>query len=283
MRRAIVAGQFYAAGFQQLEEQIKNSFTDKLGPGALPIKKREKEIKGIIAPHAGYMFSGPCAAWAYKEITESKFPDLFILLGLDHGGFGLTCVTAQDFETPLGVVKTDKDFCKKLIDAGFDENDEAHAREHSIEVQIPFLQFASKGYLDKLRIVPIIIADSSYEKWARMIKDVLEKTKKQAIVIASSDFTHFGINYGYFPFKENIKENLYKLDKGAIEHIKNCDAYRFLDYCNETGATICGKFPIAVLLEIFKKQKADLLRYYTSGDVVDDYSGAVGYAAIVIS
>jgi AmmeMemoRadiSam system protein B len=104
-------------------------------------------------------------------------------------------------------------------------------------------------------------------------------------IITSSDFTHFGFNYGYFPFNENIKENIYGLDKGAINYIKELNAYRFLDYTDQTGATICGKYPIAVALELSKLlggKKAKLLHYYTSGDIIEDYGSAVGYASIII-
>ncbi|MBS3097212.1 AmmeMemoRadiSam system protein B, partial [Candidatus Woesearchaeota archaeon] len=91
-RKPIVAGQFYEGDFGALDKQINDCFESKFGPGALPLGKREKNVLGIIAPHAGYVFSGPCAAWAYKEVAESKFPDLFIMLGLSHSGFG-SCIS----------------------------------------------------------------------------------------------------------------------------------------------------------------------------------------------
>jgi AmmeMemoRadiSam system protein B len=285
IRKPIVAGQFYPSDFNELNNQIEESFHSKFGPGALPIKKRSKDLIGIIAPHAGYVYSGAGAAWAYKEIAESKFADLYIMLGLSHSGFG-TCVSLEDWETPFGVIKTDKEFGKKLIESGIKQDEAAHQQEHSIEVQLPFLQFANKDYLNQLKIIPIIASpDKNYEEVAKIIAEAIKELKINVCIITSSDFTHFGFNYGYFPFKDNIKENMYNLDNGAIEHIKKLNAYKFLDYSEQTGATICGKHPIAVMLELSKllgARKARLLHYYTSGDIVEDYGSAVGYAAVVI-
>lgn len=283
-RKPAVAGSFYEDSFDALDKQINDCFKSKFGPGELPISKREKNVVGIISPHAGYQFSGMGAAWAYKEVAESKFPDLFIMLGLSHSGFS-NCVSLADWETPFGIVENDKAFSKKLMENGSLKQDEmAHSDEHSIEVQLPFLQFVSKDRLRLLRIVPVIVS-SSYEEVAQAIVKTIKDTGKKAIIIASSDFTHYGLNYGYFPFSDNIKENMYKLDNGAIEHIKTLNAYRLLSYTDKTGATICGRMPIAAALEACKllgAKKARLLRYYTSGDVIGDYGSAVGYGALSI-
>lgn len=286
MRKPIVSGMFYADNFDELSNQINDSFHSKFGPGALPVKKRDNEIFGVIAPHAGYPFSGPGAAWAYKEIAESKFADVYIMLGLSHSGFK-SCVSLEDWETPFGTVKTDTEFARVLMaNSGLKHDEKAHSQEHSIEVQLPFLQFANKDCLNQIRICPIIVSeDNAYEEIAQSIKKTIEQTRKKAILIASSDFTHYGVNYGYFPFSDDIKENMYRLDNGAIEHIKKLDPEGFLSYINDTGATICGRTPIAVAIascKLLGAKKAKLLNYYTSGDITKDYSSAVGYGAISI-
>ncbi|MBW2982260.1 AmmeMemoRadiSam system protein B, partial [Candidatus Woesearchaeota archaeon] len=108
---------------------------------------------------------------------------------------------------------------------------------------------------------------------------------RKICLICSSDFTHFGINYAYMPFSDNIKENLYKLDKKAIRFIEKLDQWLFMNYIDETGATICGKDAIATMISACKaiggERKVRLLNYYTSGDVVGDYGNSVGYASIV--
>jgi len=278
VRKPIVAGQFYSDYKEELNEQLNDSFKSKFGPG-LPSKNKENDLIGVIAPHAGYVFSGPCAAWAYKEIAESKLPDTYILLGLSHQGFG-TCVSLEDWETPLSIVKNDKEFGDKL---DIKQDEKAHAMEHSIEVQIPFLQFANK---ENFKVVPIIVSqDMDYKEISEKIYEVIKALKRKVCIIASSDFTHYGVNYGYFPFQNNVRENLDKLDNGAIKHIEKLDAFKFLDYIETTKATICGKIPIAVALELSKKlgaKKAELLKYYNSGDISKDYGSMVGYGAIKI-
>ena len=277
MRNPAVSSAFYPADPDSLKNTIKKCFLSAFGPGKLP-EKGNKEIKGIIVPHAGYVYSGPCAAYCYKEIAESVPPDLFIILGLSHSGFS-SCLSLEDWKTPLGTVKVDKEFGKLLVKNGIPQDEQAHAAEHSIEVQIPFLQFILKDF----KFIPIIVS-GNYKSVADAILKTLKQAKKKAIIITSSDFTHYGENYGYAPFTDDIKNNMYKLDKGAIEQIKKLDAQGFLDYIDKTGATICGRYPIACLLECIKPSKAELLKYYTSADISkSDYSMAVGYAALKFS
>ncbi len=285
IRKPAVAGQFYEANFEKLEKQIKDCFLSKLGPAELPLKKREKNILGAICPHAGYAYSGPCASWAYKEIGESVFADLYILLGPNHTGLGKTSTLLEDFQTPFGVIKVDKEFGVALIkNSSLVESRPAHLHEHSIEVQLPFLQFVERDYLKQLRFLPIVVnSDCNYKELAAAIKKTIEKTKKSVRIIASSDFTHYGSAYGYTPFSSNIKENITALDNKAVEFIKKLDAQGFLEYVKQTGATICGALPIAVLIEILKDKakKIRVLQHYNSGDVSGDYSNCVDYLSIV--
>jgi len=286
IRQPVMAGHFYEENPKKLEKQIINCFESKFGPGVLPSKRKNKRIVGVIAPHAGYVFSGPCAVWAYKEIAEAEFPEVYIMLGLSHSG-KKSCISLSDWETPLGIVKNDTEFGKLIMkNAGLKNDEQTHLGEHSIEVQLPFLQFASKDRIKDLRICPIIISPGTpYEEIAKGIDKTINQTGKNAVIIASSDFTHYGLNYGFFPFTENIKENMKKFDAKAIEHIKNLDDKGFLKYVFDNDATICGAYPIAALLSLakyFDAKKAILQHYYTSGDIINDYSSAVGYASIIL-
>lgn len=281
-RAAIAAGTFYESSFNALDKQIRESFLHKKGPGELQIEKRKGDVVGAIVPHAGFMFSGACAAWAYKEIGEAEFPDLYIILGTSHTG-SETALSMENFETPFGIVRVDQRFAHDLMKrAGLKADDKAHAHEHSIEVQLPFLQFVCKDFLTKLRILPIVISqDADYKKLGLDIKETIMDSGKKVCVLASSDFTHYGRNYHYLPFTSDVKKRLYELDGKAIEFIKKMDAEGFLNYVHETGATICGSIPIVVLLNSIKAKSVKLLQYYTSGDILGDYKNAVGYASIV--
>ena len=287
VREPSVSGQFYESSFGALNKQIENCFHDKRGPGDLPIEKRsEQKISAVIVPHAGYLFSGACAAWSYKEIAESKFPDAFLLLGPNHFGTG-SGLSIGDWRTPLGLVKTHKDLIrgiKENTDLNIAEHN--HITEHSLEVQLPFLQFSNKDLIHNLRIVPITFGhDINFQEVGKQLHEYLKKVKKDIVIVVSTDFTHYGPSYRYVPFSSDIPERISKLDKGAIDLIMHFDTGGFKDYVNKTGITICGFMPILVFLEMMeqteKKPKPHLLMHYTSGDVLGDYKNSVSYVSMV--
>ena len=278
MREPIATG-FYEDNFDALEKQITECFKHKLGPGDLPIKKRDKKLKAVIVPHAGYSYSGPCAAWAYKEIAESEFPKTFILLGPTHRS-NKSGISLEDWKTPFGIVKTDKELAIKIKEnTELEIDEETHTDEHSIEVQLPFLQFVNKDKLSNLKIVAIAITnDIDYRKLANDLNKITKD--KKIVFIVSSDFTHYGPDYGYVPFSSDIKERLENLDKEAFNHIKNLNADGFADFINKSGATICGFMPILLLLEMLEKAKVEVLLYYTSAALTGDERNSVSYASI---
>lgn len=286
-RKAVYAGQFYEKNEQALDKQITECFEGKNGPGALPLSKRtSKNIQAIIAPHAGYQFSGPCAAWAYKEIAESEFAEVYIIIGPNHSGSG-NAITMQGYETPFGVARVDQELAKLILEKNDElkEDDEAHAEEHSIEVQIPFLQFATKDKMHELKIVPIIVHELDYAKLGLDLKEAIMESGKKVVIIVSSDFTHYGHSYHYIPFSTDVKKNIYERDKKAIDFIEALNADGFIGFMDETQGTVCGAFPIAVLLKTLKKSKVELLQYYTSADLEEDsaYKNSVSYAAILFN
>ena len=269
IRNPIVAGQFYESDSSKLMKQLEQCFRKSESAG-----KKQRKAKAIISPHAGYMFSGPTAAYGFNELAAA---DVYVILGLSHAGYE-TCVSYSDWKTPLGVLKNDIEFSKAL---GLENDEDAHADEHSIEVQLPFLQFANMGRLDKIKICPIIV--NSVSGVAEKIAKVASVQKKKIAVIVSSDFPHYGPNYDYVPFVSNIKENLHKLDNQAIQKILKLDIKGFQEFIDRSQATICGQKPIIALLEYLKIigcKNAKLLNYTTSGEVLNDFTNAVGYASI---
>ena len=152
-RKPIISGQFYEDSKEMLNNQIKESFMHEKGPG-MPNNRISEKIIGVVSSHAGYAVCGPAMAYSFKQIAESEFPDLYIILGISHSGFG-SCISLENWETPLGIAKTDVDFGRKLMkNSSLDDDEIAQANEHSIEVQLPFLQFVSKD--NKLRFLAVI-------------------------------------------------------------------------------------------------------------------------------
>jgi hypothetical protein len=294
MRKPIVAGQFYSADKTELDEEIKKSFKHYLGPRMPKVPLKERKIYGCIVPHAGYIYSGACASHAYKELAElnkKSFPDTFIILGPDHSGYGKAffSLTFDDFETPLGIIKNDTELGAKILQEtshlGLQEDKQAHKYEHSLEVQIPFLQFVAKIVKKEFKIVPIIISTLEYDKLIALGSKLGELCKdKNVYIIASSDFTHYGYNYGFLPFPASeAKTRLKELDRKAINYILKLDSKAFYEEAIKT--TICGSGAIVTAIEACKKmgsKKASLLKYYTSAEISKDYSSAVGYASIIL-
>jgi len=155
----------------------------------------------------------------------------------------------------------------------------AEEKKHSIEIQLPFLQRVSKNF----KIIPIIIGNIKEGDYKKIAETLMPCITPDTLVIASSDFTHYGSKYGYIPFENNIPENLQNLDMGVIKNILKMDAPNFLNYISKTGDTICGSLPISILIYIMKKKgaQAKLLKYSTSGEITGDYNNSVSYASIV--
>lgn len=278
IRKPIVAGKFYSSRKEELIEQIEESFKSKFGPGKLPKIGKGDPITAAVVPHAGYFFSGACAAHSYLEIAKSDKPDIFILIGPNHSSMNRTSLSTDDWETPLGVAKNDKEFARTLE---IPINPDAHRFEHSLEVQLPFLQYIYGG---DFKFVPISVTDA--EGIAEKIHRAIGSTGKNAVLVISSDMTHHGISYGYAPFVKDPEKGMKKLDMGAIDLIKNLDADGFERFLEKTRATICGAGPLKIMMEYAKLANAStvkLLNYYTSGDISGDYDTAVGYVSLVIS
>lgn len=278
MRKAAVAGQFYPAEKEDLINSIKNMMENA------EAEPSEKDIYGLLCPHAGYEYSGKAAASSYKAISYDRYAT-FVIMGPNHTGYGKKIgLTKQDFETPLGIAENDKEFSFELIKL-YGESDDAHQYEHSIEVQLPFLQQIFKT----VRIVPIVVSRIDYEKCRELgenIAKIAQKLNRKVCVIASSDLTHYGLSYQFLPFsgkKEEVKKKIYALDRKAIKLIEGMKSDLFFSYSKDI--TICGAGPITTAIEACKKlgaKKAVLLDYYTSGDISGDYENAVGYASMAM-
>jgi len=289
IRPPYVAGAFYPGDIVSLIQMIKNCFLDKhFGPGSLPgEKKTDIEIIGGIAPHAGYTYSGPCAAHLYKRISESRIekPTTIVILGTNHSGFGhpVSIHIGRNWKTPLGIVEIDRKFGEMLLDTElFVEDASAHSWEHSVEVQLPFLQYI---FHNEFKLVPIVVSHISFETMKMIgekLYDLSGDYKRRIIVIASSDFTHHGYQYGYVLFKTNQRENVTKLDMNYIDDIINLNTKDFLNKIEKFNGTVCGYNSIGILMEYVKKVggRGRLLKYYNSGDITGDENLIVGYASI---
>ncbi len=269
VRKPAVAGQFYPRNEKKLRESIKECFNHELGPGSLPSEEGDdRMIDGLICPHAGYVFSGPVAAHSYRALVEDGIPETVIILGPNHHGMGAGIAVAnEDHETPLGEVKIDRETVDSLVqgDDLLQIDDLAHRREHSLEVQLPFLQFFS----DSFKIVPICCSKQDFKSAKKVGEKIKEVTEgKDSLVIASTDFSHYV-----------LKKNAEKKDNKAIDRILADDPKGLFDRVQKENISMCGYGPVVSMMIGSRGKEGKLLKYATSGDVTDQKE-VVGYAAI---
>jgi len=257
VRHPVVAGQFYPAQASRLSEMIS---------GMVDETTEKEEVIGLVSPHAGYPYSGPVAAAA---ISRVKFKDTFVILGPNHTGMGktLSIMTGGSWETPLGSIDIDAELAGQILATSkyLEEDDKAHQYEHSIEVQIPLLQYFKKDF----RIVPITFSyhsPAAYKEVGREIARAVKGLEREVVIIASSDMTHY-----------EPQESAERKDSKAIEAILDLNEDELLRRVDEFGISMCGYAPTVALITAAKElgaTKAELVRYQTSA--------VVGYAGIII-
>jgi len=273
------AGSFYAGSSESLKRQIEKCFTHRFGPGELPkvVEKGPRKIAGLICPHAGYMYSGPIAANAYYHLATDGLVDVFVILGPNHYGIGsgVAIMNRGVWRTPLGDVEIDTETSSEIAHKSgiIDVDESAHADEHSIEVQLPFLQYV---YGSSFKFVPICFRMQDLDTCREVGQTLAEALKgKNAVIIASTDMTH------YEPHRRAVEK-----DKKAIDAIEKLDEELFYSVLESYNISACGYGPVVALITAAKKidvKKALLLNYKTSGDITGDTSAVVGYAALSLT
>lgn len=267
IREPVVAGQFYPASSLGLKNQIETLIDKKVDT---------RDVIACVLPHAGYMYSGRVAA---QTLSRVNIKDKIILLGPNHTGNGapFSIMTQGTWQTPLGNVKIDSGLAKEILRNSKYLKDDvfAHAYEHSLEVELPFLQFFKNDF----EIVPIAFLSDEVEilkEIGREIANTLKnsKIKDSSMIVASSDMTH------YEP--QEVAENK---DKEAIQAILELDEDKLMAKVRQLNISMCGYAPVIVMLsaaKILGANTAKLIEYQTSGDVTGDKDSVVGYAGITV-
>ncbi len=270
MRYPAVAGQFYEREPAALRKQIDACYRHPIGPGkkSAVAKDGPRTLKGLVVPHAGYMYSGPVAAHAYGALAQDGLPETFVIFGPNHTGLGAaTALGAHDWETPLGVVEYDRDLGSRILKDPVTEDIVAHRHEHSIEVQLPFLQDLS----EKVMFVPICMGLQDLRhavQVGEVVRDAI--AGRDVVVLASSDFSH------YIPKAEAARR-----DRMAIDKILVFDVRGFYRTVQENDISMCGFGPVMAMMTAIGSARPELLKYASSGDVAP-MEDVVGYGAIAM-
>ncbi len=260
MRHPAVAGSFYPSNPDSLLAMLREFVSYNPDPSVI----------ACVSPHAGYMYSGRTAGRVYSLIPQVE---TYVIVGPNHTGYGSAVAVSTDtWLTPLGEVEVDREFIDAMPKRIVDLDEIAHRYEHSLEVQIPFLQYINMGR--RFKIVPICLGLQDEETAREVAEEIIvakEETGKDVVVVASSDMHH------YLP-----DEECRRLDEIVIRAILSMDVSRFYRTIYDLQASVCGYGAIAVAMIYAKHHNAyaELVDYSTSGDVADK-SQVVGYAGIV--
>jgi len=267
VREPAVNGMFYPDDPVVLRKDIEDYIRSAVVP------EMKEHIVGIISPHAGYMYSGKVAAHAFKMVVKKSY-DSVILIGPGHRAYfnGAALWDKGSFRTPLGNVDIDEDIAVEMIKTGgiMKTSLDTHKGEHSLEVQIPFLQIV----LDRFKIVPIVMGIQTIDACRELVQimsTILQTSKKRLLVVGSTDLSHY---YSYTEAK--------KLDGYVVKCLDMFDIPGMIDLFETGKAEACGAGPIIVtmmLSEILGADHGRVLKYANSGDVSGDKSSVVGYVS----
>jgi MEMO1 family protein len=268
IRESVIAGSWYPGDPGQLTKDIKGYLAK------VPAQKIDGELVAVISPHAGYIYSGQVAAYSYKLLEGRHYDFVVIVAPSHHARFnGASIYPRGGFRTPLGVVPVAEAIVDQLLDKSSITNTlpEAHAQEHSLEIQLPFLQVVLKDF----QLVPIVMGEQDLEtceELARVIAAVIKG--KNALLVASSDLSH------YHPYNEAKA-----LDKVVLDRVNAFDAQGLAKAIGQGRCEACGGGPIVTVMmaaQILGADKGEVLHYANSGDVTGDHSGVVGYMAAAL-
>lgn len=298
IRKEALAGNGYQSDPEGLKKQIRDFFIHLQGPGEPQGYKEVNLLKGAIIPHIDIRRGGICYAWSYKEIAESSNADLFIIFGISHFPIKrLFSLTPKDFETPLGMLETDKDVLNKILEKcsiDFLEDEFVHRSEHSIELQLIFLQYLY-GSMKKIKILPILCGyfheivlrgnspqdDPQFREFTKALKDAISTSGKKVCLIASADLAHVGPKFGdREPISPYSLQEAAEEDLKMLEYVERLDLKGFSHSIKKDNdrRRICGFPAIYTLLSIIEAREGKLLKY--SQDPEPQTQSAVTFASM---
>ena len=265
LRNPTVAGQFYPASKEQLICEIEKYINKKAS---------KKKILGIVLPHAGYIYSGETAAFT---LSKAELPDNIIILGPNHTGADprFSIMAHGMWNTPMDNVNINDALANIILNKTslVKEDDKAQIYEHSIEVQLPIIQYLKSNF----RFVPIVVSYGDikqYQEIGYAIASAIEDFGEKVLIVASSDMTHY-----------ESSETAKRKDNLAIESILALDEVELFNRVHEHSISMCGCGPVCIMLAACKKlgaKHAELVKYTNSGEVTGDFSQVVGYAGIIV-
>ncbi len=279
IHKSPIAGSWYPKNQKKLSALLNNYLAQA---PAVDDHQLEHPI-AFIVPHAGYIYSGLTAGYAYK-ILQQKQPKRILLIGPSHYSsfHGISFGNFGSYKTPLGEIAVDPSAKKLLNECSLIKyHPDAHLHEHSLDIQIPFLQTIFPQSPPK--IIPLLVGHLEEEDYSILAQCLREFIDDNTVIIISSDFTHYGPRFSYhpFPYNNKTKDNIRNLDEQAVQIISELNRKDFISFKNKTGITICGYRPIALLMELLPRDcRLQQLYYDTSGQITGDFKNSVSYFSL---
>jgi len=266
IRQPAFAGQFYPGSARELRALIKTMVNEK---------SEKQEVIGYYAPHAGYQYSGPVVG---AVVSRVKPANVYIIMAPSHTGMGapFSIMTEGSWRTPLGEVEIDSSLAKQIMAGSTHLKSDilAHAQEHAIEVQLPFIQYFKPDF----KLVPVVLSQASadiYRDIGVAVAKAIKESGKRVVIVASGDMTHY-----------ESQKSAHAKDQQAIDAMLRLDPEELLARVRNLNITMCGYAPAAVLIFAARELgavKAELVKYRTSGDTTGDFSSVVGYAGLIFT
>nr|AGF93409.1 protein containing UPF0103/Mediator of ErbB2-driven cell motility (Memo), related domain protein [uncultured organism] len=275
IRNPAVAGRFYRGTKTGLTNQLEECFKHECGPGKIPeVQEGPRRMIGLISPHAGYPYSGPVAAHGFSKLAEDGKPDSVVIIGPNHSGVGpdVSVDSSDLWETPLGQIDLNKEIRERILEESevAELDSSSHLNEHSLEVQLPFLQYLFDEDFD---IVPICMKAQNAETSEDIGKAIQAAANGEDIlIIASTDLTH------YEP--QQMAETK---DRKAVEKIQDLNWKGLFETVSKENMSVCGYGPVASMMVASKglgASRTELYKYATSGDTAGPTGQVVGYCSL---
>jgi len=269
IREPAVSGTFYPDDPKVLKGDIEGYLNNAASP---PIPG---DVVGIISPHAGYMYSGQVAAYGFKTVLNKAYDTVIVLAPSHRAHFeGVAVIEKGSYKTPLGLVNIDEETAGDLVRFSdvVKPYPEAHKSEHSLEVQVPFLQSVLKDFA----IVPLIVGTPSVELCVALsdsIEKMARRVKRKFLIVGSTDLSH------YYPYSTAIR-----LDSVVVKNLEKFDIQGMANDLDMNKAEACGGSPMLITMMVsdrFGAKESKVMKYANSGDVTGDRSGVVGYVSAV--
>lgn len=269
VRKPVVAGSFYPSNAGAVQRDVDGYL------GSAEKQNISGEVLGLISPHAGYVYSAPVAAYAFNQIADKDI-DLAVVLAPSHRARfnGASIIPSGKYETPLGPVEIDDKVGESLSERPFfDFIEQVHNSEHSLEVQVPFLQRTLKNF----KIVPIVVGVTDIDPCRAIAEEIftcLKDEKRKILIVISTDLSHY---HSY--------ETAKKLDGNFIDSLKTFDEEKIYETLNSNKAEACGQGPVLIGCSLCKKlgaERVEILKYANSGDTAGPKDQVVGYLSAAI-